>query len=75
MKTDFEALGLVSPAEMPAMGADEVAQLFGCCPKHIRDCANRGELPGFRVGRCWRFSRAKIYELMGIDCGGADAQD
>lgn len=74
MATDFKALGLVSPAERPAMTASEVAQLFGCCEKHIRDCANRGELPGFKVGRCWRFSRAKIYEICGFTCGDADAK-
>lgn len=58
----------------PAMKTAEVATLFDCTPKHIRDLANAGKIPAFRVGTCWRYPRARIYSLAGIDCDGNSAE-
>jgi len=34
----------------------EVAALFNCSPKTVCRLAKRGKLPGYRVGRDWRFT-------------------
>ena len=36
------------------------AKVLGLHPKHVARLAKNGKLPGFRLGRAWRFSRADI---------------
>ncbi len=41
---------------------NQVAELLDAHPKTVRLMAQAGKIPGFRVGRLWRFSAARIYE-------------
>lgn len=58
--TDLEA----APA---VLTPKQVGDLLGICPRTVQKMAQRGELPGVKVGNKWRFSRAKIVALVGID--------
>ena len=40
----------------------QVAEELKAHPKTIRLMAQSGKIPGFRVGRLWRFSAQRIYE-------------
>jgi len=42
------------------LSADEAARLLKVHPKTVRSLARRGELPGRKVGRAWRFERATV---------------
>lgn len=44
----------------PVMTSEEVSQFLRICTPTVRRLAVQGKLPGFKVGRQWRFSRAKI---------------
>ncbi len=46
------------------MTADQVAELLQVSRDMIYQLATRGELPGRKVGRIWRFSREAIDEFM-----------
>ena len=43
-------------AEKPYLSVEEVAARFGVTPSTIYRLAQRGGLPGFKVGGQWRFS-------------------
>ena len=38
----------------------EVAQLMGVSERHVRTLARKGDLPGYKVGKLWRFDIEKI---------------
>ena len=40
----------------PNLSIEEVAQYFDVTPKTVYRLAQRGELPGFKIGGQWRFS-------------------
>jgi len=42
------------------LDADEVAKLLRLNEQTVKRLANRGELPGFKVGGRWRFKRQDI---------------
>ena len=46
------------------MTADQVAEFLQVSRDMIYRLATRGELPGRKVGRIWRFSRDAIAEFM-----------
>jgi len=54
----------------PAPGSSEVlttaqlAELLQVDEKAIRDLARRGELPGRKIGRDWRFSRSAVIDWL-----------
>jgi excisionase family DNA binding protein len=43
---------------------DEAAQLLRVDERTVRELALRGELPGRKLGRAWRFSRAALLEWL-----------
>lgn len=43
--------------------AQEVADYLRCTARHVTACANRKELPGFKVGNIWRFRAKDIQGL------------
>ena len=47
-----------------SMTADRVAELLRVSRDMVYQLAIRGELPGRKVGRVWRFSREGIDEFM-----------
>ena len=46
------------------MTADQVAELLQISRDMVYQFATRGELPGRKIGRIWRFSREAIDEFM-----------
>jgi len=54
----------------PASGSPEVlttaqlAKLLQVEEKAVRDLARRGELPGRKIGRDWRFSRSAVIDWL-----------
>ena len=49
------------------MTADQVAELLQVTRDLVYQLATRGELPGRKLGRIWRFSREAINEFMRED--------
>lgn len=41
------------PSPRPLLTVDDLASLLGLSPRGARQVLERGELPGFRVGRRW----------------------
>lgn len=52
---------------------EEAAQLLRVDEKTVRDLAARGELPGRKLGRAWRFSRAALLDWVAGDQAAAAA--
>ncbi|HEY7418200.1 MAG TPA: helix-turn-helix domain-containing protein [Ktedonobacteraceae bacterium] len=46
------------------LDADEVAELLRLNEQTVKRLANRGELPGFKVGGRWRFRRQDIEDYI-----------
>lgn len=44
----------------PDLSAADVALEMSCSLKVVRALANAGKLPGYKVGREWRFKRASL---------------
>jgi excisionase family DNA binding protein len=44
----------------PYLTVHEVAQRFGVNPTTVYHLARQGELPAFKVGNQWRFSKAML---------------
>ena len=45
-------------------GAEEAAKMLGVTPRTVTRLAERGEIPGFRVGKLWRFRSSDIREFI-----------
>jgi excisionase family DNA binding protein len=50
-------------AEKP-VGAEETAKMLGVTPRTVTRLAERGEIPGFRVGKLWKFRPSDIREYI-----------
>lgn len=46
------------------LDAEEVAELLRLNEQTVKRLANRGELPGFKVGGRWRFKRQDIEDYI-----------
>ena len=42
----------------------EVAGLLKLHPKTVNKLANSGKLPGYRIGRQWRFRKSEVLKLL-----------
>ncbi len=47
------------------LDVEEAAELLGVSVWTVRDAASKGELPGRKVGRAWRFSRQALLDWLG----------
>ena len=54
--------GSLTPHDV--MTADEVAEMLRLPISTVYELARRGELPGRRFGRAWRFLRPSIEEML-----------
>lgn len=45
--------------------AEQLADLVQLDPKTVRSLAARGEIPGRKLGREWRFSRQAVLDWLG----------
>ena len=46
----------------PYLTVEDVAQRFGLNVTTVYRLAQRGKLPGFKIGNQWRFSEARLEE-------------
>jgi excisionase family DNA binding protein len=46
------------------IGAEEAAKMLGVTPRTVTRLAERGEIPGFRVGKLWKFRPSDIREYI-----------
>ena len=46
------------------IGTREVADMLGVTPRTVTRLAERGEIPGFKVGDVWRFHRQDILDYI-----------
>jgi excisionase family DNA binding protein len=53
-----------SPEDNSLMTVDEVAEFLRLKPETIRSMARRGDLPGIKLGRVWRFRRSSISQIL-----------
>ena len=49
-------------ADKAYLTVEEVAKRFGVNPTTVYRLAQRGRLPGFKVGNQWRFSETRLEE-------------
>lgn len=49
-----------APGSPEVLTTAQVAELLQVDEKAVRDLARRGELPGRKIGRDWRFSRSAV---------------
>jgi excisionase family DNA binding protein len=58
-------VGRAVPSRQPdVLTAEQLAELLQVDVKTVRSLAARGELPGRRIGRHWRFSREAVLEWL-----------
>lgn len=43
---------------------EETAEFLGISPKALREAAARGEVPGCKIARRWRFSRFALHQWL-----------
>ncbi len=46
--------------EKPYLSIEDVAKSFGVTPTTVYRLAQRGDLPGFKIGSQWRFSQEML---------------
>jgi excisionase family DNA binding protein len=56
----------VFPGANSILTVDEVALLLKLEPGTIRDWARKKKLPGFKIGKMWRFKRADVSKFLEI---------
>lgn len=59
---DAQGQSLTQDEQYPVLDLNQTATLLQCHPKTVRRLAQSGVIPGFRLGKLWRFSRAAIYQ-------------
>ena len=52
-------------ASSEVLTAEQLAELLQVDAKTVRSLASRGELPGRKLGRHWRFSRHAVLDWLG----------
>lgn len=52
--------GLIDMADKAYLSIHEVAKHFDVTPTTVYRLAQRGELPGFKIGNQWRFSHSML---------------
>ena len=56
--------------EKPILTPDRVALLLGITETQVRVLARAGELPGFKLGKLWRFEKTALMRCAGVQDGG-----
>ena len=44
----------------PLLGSNQVGEILGLHPKVVERMAKRGEIPGFKVGKFWRYRASAL---------------
>ena len=56
--------------EKPILTPDRVALLLGITETQVRVLARSGKLPGFKLGKLWRFEKTALMRFAGVQDGG-----
>jgi excisionase family DNA binding protein len=54
----------LKPPADPLWTVEDVARYLQLQPETIRSMARRGELPGLKIGKVWRFQKYAIREML-----------
>jgi excisionase family DNA binding protein len=57
------------------IGAEEAARMLGVTSRTVIKLAERREIPGFRVGKLWKFYPGDIREYIDRQRRGTDQSD
>jgi excisionase family DNA binding protein len=57
-------LDFARPAPLEVVTVEQLAELLQVDEETVRELARRGELPGRKLGREWRFSRAAVLDWL-----------
>jgi excisionase family DNA binding protein len=64
----FTPEGRIPPSsaapQQPILDSEEAAALLKIHPKTLQRMARSGEIPGFQIGKLWRFRAAKLHEWL-----------
>lgn len=60
----FQENGLPNSLPDPLWTVEDVAAFLKLQPETIRSMARRGELPGLKIGKVWRFQKYAIREML-----------
>jgi excisionase family DNA binding protein len=60
------------PLSEEPISTEEVARMLGVTPRTVIRLAERGEIPGFRVGRLWKFLPSDIQGYIDRQRQGTD---
>ena len=58
IETDGELL--MADGIEPLLGSNRVGEILGLHPKVVERMAKRGEIPGFKVGKFWRYRASAL---------------
>lgn len=47
-----------------SLSLKQTSRRLGICTRTTRELASRGELPGYRLGKLWRFDEARLEEFI-----------
>ncbi len=58
-----------TPERSPVLDSEEAAALLKIHPKTLQRMARTGEIPGFQIGKLWRFRTTRLHEWLDKKAG------
>jgi len=52
-----------------------LSQILGCSRVRLSKLTKAGKVPGFRLGREWRYNKLAIMRTIGVELGGESFDD
>jgi excisionase family DNA binding protein len=63
--TDVElSSGALESTTNPVLDVDDIARLFRCSREKVKRMARAGELPAFKLGKCWYVRRNDLERFL-----------
>jgi excisionase family DNA binding protein len=56
--------GAVAPNNNSVLDVDDIARLFKCSREKVKRMARAGELPAFKLGKCWYVRRNDLERFL-----------
>ncbi|MDT2832210.1 helix-turn-helix domain-containing protein [Vagococcus carniphilus] len=61
---DLEAFVIKQSIKNEVWGPKQAAEYLECSESHLKKLANKGEVPGHKLGNDWKFSSIALFELI-----------
>lgn len=61
---DLEAFVTKQSIKNEIWGPKKAAEYLECSESHLKKLANKGEVPGHKLGNDWKFSSIALFELI-----------